>query len=310
MRPEGDVAEHRPGSQLGPPAGSIRRVLILADVSKEAVRAFAPRLVEWLEARVEQVETQDGGSKGYHLERDLRRDEPAPAPEREVDLVVVLGGDGAILGAVRAFAEKPVPTLGINFGHVGFLASTPASQWAEVLEGVLAGRGVLEPRMRLSAEVVSGESRYSAVALNDLVVLRGSHQGMLETRLAVEDVWVTDYRSDGLIVSTPSGSTAYSLSAGGAILAPSMQAIGVTPICSQGLANRPIVLPPESVLSVDVLEAGAGTALVVDGQDHCPMAPGDSVRVQRHPELYPLLRMPDLDPYRRLRERLGWRGSL
>src|SRR5690606_4758254 len=125
-------------------------------------------------------------------------------------LVVVLGGDGAMLTAVRAFAATPVPTLGINFGRVGFLASTPQSRWRDVLDGILEGRGVIEPRMRLAVEAPSSGVR--GVALNEAVVSREPEDAMVTMSLHVGDAWVTNYRADGLIVSTPSGSTAYSLS--------------------------------------------------------------------------------------------------
>jgi NAD+ kinase len=224
---------------------------------------------------------------------------------------VVLGGDGAILGAVRAFGATPVPTVGINFGRVGFLASTPAGSWRETLSGILGGEGVIDLRMRLEVALQRRQGQdVTAFALNDAVLARGAHQGMLTLGLSVGGEWVTDYRADGLIVATPSGSTAHSLSAGGPILFPSMNGLVVTPICPQGLSYRPIVLHPDSQLEILVKISEGVTTLAVDGQGFFEMRQGDRIVVSRHPEPYPLLEWQRLDPYRRLRERLGWSGLI
>ncbi|MCZ6596101.1 MAG: NAD(+)/NADH kinase [Planctomycetota bacterium] len=288
----------------------MRSVLVLASGDKPKVRALLEELRGWLGERLERVEVEtDVGA--FRRKRDaLSTDEGGDAKGDAPDLVVVLGGDGTLLTAVRAFADDPVPTLGINFGQVGFLASIPATRWEETLAAVLAGRGVLEPRMRLEAEWRSNGRIVRGVALNDVIVQRGAHQGMLTCTLRVGDDHVTSYRSDGLIVATPSGSTAYSLSAGGPILMPSMLALVVTPICPQGLANRPLVLDAESELSLTVTTSTGITTLVVDGQDYHQLSEGDTVFVRRHPEAYPLYAMEGLDPYRRLRERLGWSGRI
>lgn len=289
------------------PAPAERRVLVLADGEKEEVLALLPVLSSWLEGRVAHVDV-DTDLRAFTKPR--ARAASAKLANRRPDRIVVLGGDGAILAAVRAFADSPVPTLGINFGRIGFLASAEATHWSEALEEMLDGRCIVEPRMRLSAELTSesGET-IRAVALNDVVVTRGAYQGMLETRLEVGADWVTNYRADGLIVATPSGSTAYSLAAGGPILAPAMQGIIVTPICPQALSHRPIVLHAESELSITITRASGITTLVVDGQGFFPMQQGDRVRLARHAVAYPILARPGQDPFRRLRERVGWRGS-
>jgi NAD+ kinase len=277
---------------------AVRRVLVVADHDKAGVREFERELLPWLEARGLQLA----------LEGDARELARRGAPAERPDLCVVLGGDGAILGAVRAFAQAPVPTLGINFGRVGFLASVPSGQWRDALEEVLAGRGIVEPRMRLEARLASGTHQLSAVALNDAVVARGATQGMLTLSFSVDGSWMTDYRADGLILATASGSTAHSLSAGGPVLYPTMEAIVVTPICPQGLAYRPIVLHPSSRIEVGVRATSGLVTLALDGQGFLPVRQGERVIVTRHPEPYPLLTWSGLDPYRRLRERLGWSG--
>lgn len=298
-----------PLSQLVcPTRNSVRYVLVLADLEKLGVRDCNAELFPWLEERVDKV-ALEGDIQEYEQRRS--RLSPEEAARDLPDLIVVLGGDGAILGAVRAFASHPVPTLGINFGRVGFLASTPAGHWREALEGVLAGRGVLDPRMRLAARICRDDgSESTVIALNDLVASRAAQQRMMVLGLHVEDEWVTDFRADGLVIATPSGSTAHSLSAGGPILSPSMLCLVVTPICPQGLSYRPIVLDQSSRLRLVVKESSGMLSLAVDGQGFYEMNQGDRVEITRHPVQYPLLGWRELDPYRRLRERLGWSGLI
>jgi NAD+ kinase len=283
------------------PPTKYERVLVLADGAKSDVGVLIAELKPWLKKRVRELAVEMD-VRAFTKER-LAKGSRASAPP---DVVVVLGGDGAILAAARAFAETPVPTIGLNFGRVGYLASAETSHWKETLGEVFDGRAVLEPRMRISAVLPGAKD---AIAMNDVVVTRGAYQGMLEVALKVDDHWVTNYRADGLIVATPSGSTAYSLAAGGPILAPAMQGFVVTPICPQSLSHRPVVLHSDSQLSLTVTRSIGVTTLVVDGQGFFPMHEGDSVKLARHPVPYPLLASKGLDPFKRLRDRLGWRGS-
>jgi NAD+ kinase len=282
-------------------------VRVLGDAHKPDVKALLGDLRAWLAARKLAVDVSEDVRAWCEAHAKLK---PRARAAERADLYVVLGGDGAILAVARALHEAPVPILGVNFGRVGFLAATPATRWQESLEAVLAGTSLPEPRMRLVAEIGSLDGGARAVALNEVVLQRGAHQSMLTIALSVGGAWVTNYRADGLIVATPSGSTAYSLSAGGPILAPAVPGIVVTPICPQGLANRPLVLASESELELVLTHSHGLTTLVVDGQSFFQMRQGDSVRIRRHKVMYPLLAMPGLDPYRRLRERLGWRGSI
>jgi len=282
-----------------------RRALVLLHPGKRAAVALLAELVPWLEERFDHVAIVSDVLSFAERHRASRTG--TGAGEVLPDLVVVLGGDGAMLSAVRAFRDAPVPTLGINFGRVGFLASTPQSRWRDVLTGVLEGRGVLEPRMRLSLEIA--DQGLVGVALNDVVLSRSPEDAMLRLSLDVDGAWVTNYRADGLILATPSGSTAYALSAGGPILAPSMLGVVVAPICSQALANRPLVLHPDSRISVRVTDAESDADVVLDGRRFTRVKSGATLLVARHPLPFPLLSMPELDPYRRLRERLGWNGG-
>lgn len=295
-----------PGPWTAPSAGSVRRALVLADGRKPSVGGALPEVRAWLEARVRAVDVV-GDAREFARERARGGASGAERP----DLVVVLGGDGSILAAVRAFQEDPVPTVGINFGRVGFLASLTASRWESGLADVLEGRGVVEPRMRLEARVHmrAGSGVTRVVALNELVVSRGVLQGMVTVTLEVDGRWVSDYRADGLIVASPSGSTAHSLAAGGPLLAPSMNGFVVTPISAHALSHRPLVLHPDNPLTMRVAKSSGIVTLAVDGREFHALEPADRVEIRRHPVAYPLLADASADPWLRLRERLGWRGS-
>ena len=190
----------------------IERVLVLADAEKREVRRLLAQLSPWLADRVKSVAVEADAREYYRRRMEVPGAEAEPVP----DLLVVLGGDGAILGAVRAFGATPVPTIGINFGRVGFLASAETGHWEAALAEVLEGRTVVEPRLRLEAELVAADGGIvRGIALNDVVLTRGAFQGLLEIALKIGPEWVTNYRADGLIVATASGSTAYSLASGG-----------------------------------------------------------------------------------------------
>lgn len=301
----------KPSSRASEPSARstrLERVLVLADAGKKPVDALLRDLEPWLAERVGEVRLARD-VRAFYKERlaRSRTSEPAWRP----DALVVLGGDGAILAAVRAFADEPVPTLGINFGRVGFLALAESKDWRGALEELCAGRTVPEPRMRIEATFAGHQGEpVRAIALNDVVFTRGAFQGMLTLALRVRGTWVTNYRADGLIVGTPTGSSAYSLAAGGPLLAPSMEGLVVTPVCPQALSHRSIVLGGDEELEVTVAEASGVTTLVVDGQGFYPMQPGARVVLRRHPTPWPLHARPGHDPYQRWRARLGWRGGL
>lgn len=308
MKKDPEKARGRRRTTVPARSTRVRKLLVLADGRKEDVHALVRELEPFLAGRVEEVRIERDVRAFYKSRTSKTR---SAAAAFQPDALVVLGGDGAILAAVRAFTDAPVPTLGINFGRVGFLASAESGHWRAALEELLAGRTVREPRMRLEARFSDAHGQeVRAVALNDVVLTRGAFQGMLTLSLTVGGDWLTNYRSDGLIVATPSGSTAYSLAAGGPLVAPGVEGVLVTPICPQALSHRAIVLGTTEELEVVVGEASGVTTLVVDGQGYFPIRQGGKVVLRRHPVPWPLLARPGVDPYRRWRERLGWRGSV
>jgi NAD+ kinase len=226
-------------------------------------------------------------------------------------MAVVLGGDGTILGTVRRFGARQVPILGVNLGGMGFLAETASGDAVAALEMIAGGRYTLDHRMMLDCRLLrAGNDGAVQTVLNDVVINKGALARIIAVEAAVDGAYLTRYRGDGLIVATPTGSTAYSLAAGGPVLSPTLEALLVTPICPHSLSHRPIVLEADAELVLELKRSSGIATLVVDGQGFYPVQQGEVVRLTRHPVPFPLLVQPGLDPYRRLRDRLGWKGSI
>ena len=291
-----------------PLGGRVQNVLLFADCAKDDVAAALPAVEDFLV----------GCGVELELHRDVRTLDPRTPyrPERKPDLAIVLGGDGSVLLTARLLDQDPVPTIGLNFGRVGFLASLEAAEWRKGLAEILGGHGLIEHRMRLSTRVeyASGDPREeeseAVLALNDVVLSRGSTPTMIEFDLVARGRRVTDYRAAGLIFATPSGSTACSLAAGGPILDPSLRAIVMTPISAHALSHRPLVVGPKAAIAARIARAAGDVSLDVDGVSVARISEGDIVHVEAHGVPYPLLTIEGFDPWKRLRDRLGWSGSM
>jgi len=224
----------------------------------------------------------------------------------QVDAIVVLGGDGTLLSVARSVGDLGLPILGVNLGGLGFLTATTVDEMVPALEAFLAGRLVVEERMMLGARVRRGERCLAELfALNDVVVVKSAMSRIIDLSVAVDDEPATAYRADGLIVSTPTGSTAYSLSAGGPILVPTMDAVVLTPICSHTLTNRPIVLPADVRVAVTLLSQQDVMA-TVDGQVGVALRQHDVVEVARAAARVRLVRLPQKSFFSVLRTKLKW----
>jgi NAD+ kinase len=226
----------------------------------------------------------------------------------EADLIVVLGGDGTILAVARAIEERPVPILGINLGSLGFLAEVPVDEMERSLERTFAGEMRVETRMRLDVEHErAGQVLHAWRALNDAVITnRGELARIIDLETRADGQPVTTYHADGLIVATPTGSTAYSLSAGGPILLPGVSSFVLTPICPHSLTQRPIVLPDSVCLEVAVHTLGGEVQLTVDGQEGARLEEDDQVRVRRAAHPVRLLVPPLRSRFEVLRSKLRW----
>jgi NAD+ kinase len=236
-----------------------------------------------------------------------------PARARSADFFLVLGGDGSMLRAVRERAELGVPFLGVNAGSLGYLTATPLEGLEEALRAARDGECAVEERSLLRAQVRrggNGRAGAAQLALNDLVAMRGETGRVAALELSVDGRDVTTFLCDGLILATPTGSTAYSLSAGGPILSPATPAFVATVVCPHTLAARPLVLPAESIVTVRVARSEAPVALSADGTLRARLRPGDAFTATTAARKVRLLVLPDADPFAPLRTKLGWRGSV
>ncbi|BAD40822.1 NAD(+)/NADH kinase [Symbiobacterium thermophilum] len=224
----------------------------------------------------------------------------------EVDMLIVLGGDGTLIRAVQRVAPYGVPVLGINTGHLGFLTAMESGDALAELDRVLAGSYLLEERMMLEATVVrDGLALATMPALNDAVISKGPRARMVHLEVSVGETVVARYRADGVIVATPTGSTAYSLSAGGPVVEPTVDCLLVTPICPHTMSARSIVVGADVALAIRVAASPGEVGLSADGSDPFPLLPGDVVRVGRAPYTARLVRLPGYRFYDVLRQKLS-----
>ena len=222
------------------------------------------------------------------------------------DIAVVVGGDGTMLGIARRLAPLNVPVIGINQGRLGFLTDIPIARMESTLAAMLKGRYVEERRTLLTAEVVHGDgSRECALALNDVVLNRGGGGTMIECAVEIDGRFVYVMRADGVIVATPTGSTAYALSAGGPILDPQIPALALVPVSPHALTHRPIAVADTATITIS-LERGRDAALHCDAQAHFAMAEGERITVRRAPYEARFLHPEGHDHFAMLREKLHW----
>lgn len=269
------------------------------------VARAAAGLVDWFEAR--DVTALIGEDAAKLLDRS-EAGVPAEEIGRRADLIVVVGGDGTLLAAVRLLNGRDIPILAINYGGLGFLTGVTLSELYDDLERTLAGEFVADRRMMLEVELKRGEQTVASHrALNDVVINKGTPSRLIEVEARVDGEYVSTFRADGLIVATPTGSTAYNLSAGGPIVHPDVQAILMTPICSHTLTNRPIVLPESVSIVVTFSYRGDdGVYSTVDGQVSLPMVSGDRLVVRAAREQVQLIVPTGKSYFEVLRGKLKW----
>ncbi len=237
--------------------------------------------------------------------------EPATHKKTDIaalaDLVIVLGGDGTMLNAARLVEERGIPILGVNMGGLGFLTEVSLEHLYPALEKVFTQEFILDERLMLRAQIHRhGEHVAQATVLNDVVVSKGTLSRMVEIQISIDGKFVTNLRGDGLIVSTPTGSTAYSLSAGGPIITPSVQALILTPICPHTLTHRPLLVPGSATLEVTLTSQDEGAMTTFDGQVGIAMTQGDTVAIRVSEHQTRLIRFPDHTYYDVIRRKLKW----
>lgn len=228
---------------------------------------------------------------------------------REVDLILVFGGDGTMLRVAREIAGLRTPMLGINIGGLGFLTAVSSRRLVPALQLVWEGRFTFERRVLLEAVARDGVGGRRCRALNDVVLSHGRESRMIELELLVDHVPVTCYRGDGLIVSSPTGSTAYSLAAGGAVVVPTAEVFAVTPICPHTLSNRCLILDLTSTITLRVLSSKPTAVLSADGQTIAELAGGAEITVRRSADCVHLMHLAGSSFFEALRQKLHWRGA-
>lgn len=225
----------------------------------------------------------------------------------KADVLLVLGGDGTMLNAARLAGERSIPILGVNMGGLGFLTEVRLENLYPSLDRVFANDFVLDERLMLKTHVHRhGETVARGVVLNDVVISKGTLARMIELKIAIQGQFVTNLRGDGLIVSTPTGSTAYSLSAGGPIINPAVQSLILTPICPHTLTHRPLIVPGNVEVEVTLTSKDDGAMATLDGQVGIAMTQGDTAVVQASDHRTRLIRFPESHYYEVLREKLKW----
>jgi len=267
---------------------NVRNVVIVTKPKQPEVARVARELVTWF--------------KNKRLNATLEPEASATA-----DLAVVLGGDGTLLAAARLLGEHQVPIVAVNYGGLGFLTEVTLDEMYPVLDRVLAGEFVTQLRMMMELHVTREGKRLADYrALNDVVINKGSLSRMIELEARVDGQYVSRFRSDGLIVSTPTGSTAYNISAGGPIIYPTMSAMVVTPICSHTLTNRPIVLPEGVKIEIMLRSAQDDVSVTVDGQVGLQLRMDDDLLVQKSDVAVKLVAPADKNYFDVLRGKLKW----
>lgn len=280
----------------------MKRIGIIGKSGKPEPAEIARDIIPWLRERDAEVfvdieTSQSLGIKGY-----LRSEIP-----KLVDLVLVLGGDGTMLSVARLVCERGIPILGINLGGLGFITEVQKTEVYDALERVFAGQYTLEERLMLNAYVVRHGERISGyTTLNDVVINKGALARIIELETSIDKRYVTTFRADGLIVATPTGSTAYCLSAGGPILFPTLESIVLIPICPHTLTNRPIVLPDIVSIEITLKSLVEDVFLTLDGQVGFSLRQNDTVIIEKSPYKTRLLIPFERDFFEVLRTKLRW----
>ena len=241
------------------------------------------------------------GATSEHSANDLARD---------CDLLVVLGGDGTILQVLHELRDQFCPILGINLGTLGFLTTGSAAAWSDALDAAIAGRFDVGERTLLDVEILrGGERSFRHVALNDTVISRGELSRLIKLNVAVDGAKLSEYNADGLIVATPTGSTAYSLSAGGPVLTPDSGVFVVTPICPHVLTMRPVIVSDASRIEIAPAHGQPEVFLTLDGREAARILAGDVICITKAPQRLPLATLPGMSFFEVLRQKLKWSGT-
>jgi NAD+ kinase len=281
----------------------MKRVGIFLKRNKPEAIEITRELIRWFNERQVAVYVEDG----LDAQLDGTRGCPKEALPSRVEAILVLGGDGTLLSVARLVGDSQVPIIGINLGGLGFLTEITLDNLYKVLEGLIQGDYKCHRRMTLSVHVLrNGSVVADFVVLNDAVINKGALARIIDLETTISGEYVTTFKADGLIISTPTGSTAYSLSAGGPIVYPSLQTIVITPICPHTLTNRPIIIPDDAVVNATLNSENEEVTLTLDGQVGFPLQFRDTVEIRKGKNDILLIESPYRSYFEVLRTKLRW----
>jgi NAD+ kinase len=276
---------------------------IISRPARPEVAQILPDLLAWLRTQRYKIIFDSETARYGDGEEEIQRSEMAA---RHLDLIVVLGGDGTLLSAVRATAASHAPLLGVNLGSLGFLTDVPLSALFAMLDAIAQGRAPVEQRSLMQCDLLRGDQVLeSYLAFNDVVVNKTTLARLNHYELFVDNAFVSSYRADGMIVATPTGSTAYSLSAGGPVVMPTVSAFLITPVSPHSLTHRPLIVPDSSVVEILLRSEEEVAYLSLDGQPGVDLKDGDRVRCRRSEHKVSLFRT-SADFFQVLRTKLKW----
>jgi len=289
---------------MSEPRNAVRHVVIVAKTANDDGPRMADELGRWLGARGVAVTYERETASALGLADGVPRQAIPP----DTDLALVAGGDGTLLSVAREVASAGIPILGVNLGSLGFLTELQADERFEALERVLAGRFTIEERQTLRVRYAkrAETTQREYALLNDAVISKSALARMIHIDVQVDGDEVATYKSDGLILATPTGSTAYSLSAGGPILDPRMRAFVITPICPHTMTHRPLVVPSDVHIDLTLRSDGEEVYLTLDGQIGFPLDDGDRLGIDAHPSPVRLVRVAERSFFEILRRKLRW----
>jgi NAD+ kinase len=288
-------------------ANKIHRVGIVANSGKVAARPLVQKAVHLVQASGHVAVCDSGTAQLAQL--SIRTAPDVAALTGQVDMLLVFGGDGTMLRVAREMNGASTPMLGINIGGLGFLTDVNSTHLAKALRQVWSQQYTIEPRALLEAIGACGHQPARVCALNDIVISRTIVSRLIELQVSVDNEVLTCYRCDGLIISSPTGSTAYSLAAGGAIVCPTAHVFTLTPICPHTLSNRSVIVSLDSIIAVKVLSEKPETILSADGQNESALTAGDVITVRRSRYAVRLMHLHGTSFFPTLRQKLGWSGS-
>ena len=288
-------------------ADTFRRVGLLGNSGKISCAHAVARAARLIRATGREIFCDDATARTARLRGHRCAD--AATLARAVDLLLVFGGDGTLLRAAREIAGSQTPLLGINIGGLGFLTAVSSADLPRALKHVWNGEFKFENRALIEAHASCGGQTLHQTALNDLVISRGGASRLIELHVSVDGEPLTRYRGDGLIVSSPTGSTAYSLAAGGSLVFPTAEVFQLTPVCPHTLTNRSLILPLTATIRIKAMTPKPATILSADGNVVAELNAGDQIEIRRSKKSVRLMHLKDSSFFESLRAKLHWRGA-